>query len=307
MEVRQSVRLAEISWKLSPSQIPGLVYLVWRHRYKRINMSKIEERTIESWADFDQLVRGSQFRRWIFRGQIDASWKLECSVFRSFEDVVTVTRSSQRRPKNIARVTHESISLKKFIATARQYDLPLPLDGDPLEWLAVMQHYGAPTRLLDATFSPYVAAAFALESGTKDAAVYCFREKVFREVDEEHYAEVDSIYREILSKDQKDVMYVYEPRQTTPRLLAQQGLFLVPGSLNVSHERIVEAYNLGADNAIKLIIPRKLRSEGVHHLRRMNITSTMLFPGIEGFCKSFRHQPYFLVQSEGRVGELEKV
>ncbi len=269
-------------------------------------MVNIEEKVIKNWNDFDQHVRNLQLRKWIFRGQVDASWKLESSIYRSFEDVVTVTTSSRRKPKKLARRSHENVALDKFMATARQYDVPLPLNDDPLEWLAVMQHYGAPTRLIDATFSPYIAAYFALETGTTDAAVYCFRENVFREIDKNSYSDHILKYKEILNKDQKDIMYVYEPRQTTPRLLAQQGLFLVSGSLKVSHEDIIEAYNLSDKDAIKLIIPMKLRDEGVKHLRRMNITSTLLFPGIEGFCKSFRHQPYFIVQSEGRVGDLDQ-
>ena len=39
----------------------------------------------------------------------------------------------------------------------------LPLD-QKLSWLAVMQHYGVPTRLLDFTYSPYVSLYFALRS-----------------------------------------------------------------------------------------------------------------------------------------------
>src|SRR5271156_4940645 len=42
--------------------------------------------------------------------------------------------------------------------------------------LALMQHYGAPTRLLDCSYSPFAAAAFAMEKGRKGTpVVWCFK------------------------------------------------------------------------------------------------------------------------------------
>ena len=49
-----------------------------------------------------------------------------------------------------------------------------PEDGDLLGWLGLMRHYGAPTRLLDWTMSPFVACYFAYESltDTHDGALW---------------------------------------------------------------------------------------------------------------------------------------
>lgn len=45
---------------------------------------------------------------------------------------------------------------------------------DTLYCMALMRHYGAPVRLLDCTYSPFVAAKFAIEQGGSDAVIYCF-------------------------------------------------------------------------------------------------------------------------------------
>lgn len=58
---------------------------------------------------------------------------------------------------------HEYLLTREFRLRAHHYLTDLPDDADYLEWWSLMRHYGAPTRLLDWTYSIYVATYFALE------------------------------------------------------------------------------------------------------------------------------------------------
>jgi len=158
-----------------------------------------------------------------------------------------------------------------------------------------MQHYGAPTRLIDFTFSPYVAAYFALETGVNDGAIYCITTKTSSSL-------IESINNFKLNGN-KNVLFIFEPVHPTQRLLAQQGVFLVPGTLRKSHNEII--HSVKPDNElsiIKLRIDRCMREEGLNRLRKYNINSSILFPGLEGFCRTFNFQGLFRIADEERIG-----
>src|SRR5690606_29165357 len=82
----------------------------------------------------------------------------------------------------------EEYTLREFQRRAHHYSSDLPEKDNVLEWLALMRHHGSPTRLLDFTKSPYVAAFFAVSKAARDdsAAIWAINAKALKT----HAAEV---------------------------------------------------------------------------------------------------------------------
>ncbi|MBN1451202.1 MAG: FRG domain-containing protein [Anaerolineales bacterium] len=251
---------------------------------------------VYSWDHFDWFVDQMPNRQWIFRGQSNANWQLESSLYRTYKYAENITKLGRGKPKKIARKSHEKMSIQRFMDSAHLFLDYRPPEDQILEWLAIMQHYGAPTRLCDFTFSPYVAAYFALEDEKGNAAIYCVSTKRAQKI-------IDNASNFRLEKD-NHLLYIFEPRYPTHRLMAQQGVFLVPGTLNKSHDELINNLSLDDENRFifKLKISPEMREGGLQRLRKYNINSSVLFPGLEGFCKTFKFQGLFRLSDEERIG-----
>ena len=101
-----------------------------------------------------------------FRGQADKDWLLQTSLDRILDSNVDY----------VIRLAEENALIEKFCVLAREYVDSLEgnylygrlvnLPNVKMSSLAVMQHYHAPTRLLDWTSSPWVALYFAAIEGS---------------------------------------------------------------------------------------------------------------------------------------------
>ena len=112
----------------------------------------------------------------VFRGQPSAAWSLTPSIHRALSG----------KPFG-EKVRIEAAAIRAFRRHARSLLQPAELlyFDRILDGMTLMQHYGAPTRLLDWTLSPWVACYFASQdvdaAGKDDPAIWAFnRDELYK-------------------------------------------------------------------------------------------------------------------------------
>jgi hypothetical protein len=165
-------------------------------------------------------------------------------------------------------------------------------------WLAVGQHYGLPTRLLDWTYSPYVALHFAtsdLRQMDRDGLILCvdvdetkafLPDKLAALLDAEgaYVFTTEMLQRVAATLEDLDNLpgeYVVflEPPSLDSRIVNQFALF----SLMSSPDALLDDWLRRHSSTFRrIIIPADLKWEVRDKLDQANITERMLFPGLDG-------------------------
>jgi hypothetical protein len=227
-----------------------------------------EELFADSWNEELGLHRSN----FAFRGRPDAEDELSTSLARLGGDSAAIERPLLRH-------------FRKYAASDA-----VPVDST-WNWLALAQHHGLPTRLLDWTYSPYVALHFATARPEGDGAVWMVdyvraHERAPAKLREQLEHEGANVFTtEMLSGVADDfddlaalgdfVLFV-EPPSFDERIVNQYALFSLGSRPDVS---------LDGDLLRKLVISEELKWEVRDKLDQANVTERVLFPGLDGLSR----------------------
>ena len=232
---------------------------------------------------------GHHRSNFVFRGMSCASWPLQTSL--------------ERLSPNPADV--EEPLLRAF----RKYSPPGTFRRDSdWETLAVAQHNGLKTRVLDWSASPLIAAHFATEEvkhRDQDGVIWCV------DVPGAHFSLLPPHLRKILADDRavvfdirhldhhlgprtrfdgmsgehQDLLIFFEPPSIDARIANQFGILSAMNGPTKKHgEFLWSKVQAHPDLVRRIVIKASAKPEIRDMLDQNNITERMLFPGLPGLC-----------------------
>lgn len=200
--------------------------------------------------------------QWVFRGQSSTKYQLLPSIGRS----TTHTSSSIKK--------YERSVFNTFKREARAFLTDAPKDD--WEWLALAQHHGLSTRLLDWSLNPLVALYFSVsENFTEDGKFFALNAP-------------KKIPKHILSNSPFAVKmpFKFYPDALTPRIRAQEGLFIVFSEI----DKELSSFSRNDWEIREYLIPSAAKKDLRYELYRLGIHTDSLFPDLDGIAERIMWQ-----------------
>jgi FRG domain len=201
---------------------------------------------------------------YLFRGMANADWNLITSFDRRFAD----------QPPRQRLMLFERL-VENFRRACQEYGVPEPIWSDDRKLLALGQHYGLPTRLLDWSESPYIAAFFAFQEipgaadpGTGHICVWALRRSA------------SAWHRDL------GVEVFSAPSSENSRARSQAGFFsLSRGPFATLEEHVAHVDDSGTA-LTQLLIPRGEAPGALADLDIMGVNHARLFPDLSGAAQA---------------------
>jgi hypothetical protein len=252
-------------------------------------MQPVDEIRAESWTHLHELLFADSWHEGLARHRSDFVFRGESS-----RDAKLVT-SLQRLGGDFHDV--EPYLLRNFRKYAQRTDVP---EDSLWHWLALAKHHGLATRLLDWTYSPYVALHFATSQPAgfdEDGAIWMvdfvktnrlLPKKLRNAVNEQGMnalsADLLQTHATTLAEFDglgEDFVVFFEPPALDQRIVNQYALFSLMPSPQARMDEWLERHD---DLARRIVLPTELKWEVRDKLDQANITERVLFPGLDGLA-----------------------
>jgi len=233
-----------------------------------------------------------------YRGQADAGWQLLPEVCRP-----ETLRGLERRH-------FEDLMVRNFRRQAEARLFESRNSRNWTDWLALMQHHGLPTRLLDWSTSILIAAFFAVHDPERlgmDGAIWALDAVRLNEVElgrrvivtaddpvgtlacglpfsDLSAPDLDREERELIARLQ-DAVVAMEPHETFARMLLQQSRFTVHGRSTGLETTLADSTLLS-----RFVIPARRKVYFARTLSLLGIRLSTVFPDLDHLAEELRDQ-----------------
>jgi hypothetical protein len=227
----------------------------------------------------------------VYRGAADATWPF----------LTSLDRLGGSDPPHTKAGLEEHI-LRNFIRYSRAHFTELPVNE--WEFLVAAQHHGLPTRLLDWTYSPLVAAHFATTERPQrtDRVIWRLDWKMMHQAF--GFPELALLIQDLddlVSKDGRftpwqlfngeqsvrDFVCLIDPPSLDVRIVAQSAAFTLCSDKTQSFDAFLRQHDL--ESALtKIVIPASEVQRLRDQLDLVSISERRLFPGLDGVAAEMR-------------------
>jgi hypothetical protein len=258
----------------------------------------MDEIRVASWSELNEALYGESWQEPLGRFRSDF-------VFRGVSNAhySTLATSLMRLGDGYQRLEgHLLRNFRKYAFLESREKVPV---DSVWNWLAMAQHHGLPTRMLDWSYSPFVALHFAtapISDMDDDGLLWCLNYVKSREflpqrlrvlLDEEGaFVFTAEMLQETTSTlaafdalggmagdERHEFVAFFEPPSIDARIVNQWALFSLMSRSDLALDDWLADH---PDLYRRIVIPAEIKWEVRDKLDQANITERVLFPGLDG-------------------------
>jgi len=274
-------------------------------------MEMIEEHVCRDWLDVQEQLYadswdeglGRHRSHFAFRGLVNAGFQLTTTLQRMGGPY---ERLENHLVRNFSKYAYD------MVGSANPALVLSPSGNSLWNWLIIGRHHGLPTRLLDWTYSPYVALHFATEdvayeNAPVDGVIWCVDYKQAHTLIPRHLqsalnssisdvftvdmlaqiaVDLDTLTRDGGDSERsRDFLMFLEPPSLNERVINQFALLSMMSRPTTILDEWLEEH---AELCCKIVLPAKIKWEIRDKLDQANINERILYPGLDGLCRWLR-------------------